>query len=216
MNATIDFFKGAISNAETPITGLLALLVFILVLVATGLFFFRQYLIKRSKRKEFWLPIVDDGGNVIGRVARSVSVETPGKYQHPMIRIMVYKPGSIYLLPVDQEYSPYHGKYDHPFERMLQYGLSIEDEIKGLQSEFFPKSGFPTFLLKYKHENGVGKWQVLLYALHVKDEDELIGLNKTQGKFWTVQQIQENLGKSFFSNMLEGEFDFLKTITSAE
>ncbi|MDD4922366.1 MAG: hypothetical protein PHS30_07815, partial [Bacteroidales bacterium] len=151
--------------------------------------------------------------NVIGRVARSVSIETPGVYQHPLIRILVNQSGTIYLTPRTYEFCPDFGKYDHPIECMMKYGKSIEETLGYLQKEYFPKSESPRFLLKYKHENDIGHWQVLLYILSIKEESELIGLDKKKGKFWTRQQIQENIGKSYFSAFLEGEIDFMKTIT---
>jgi len=66
--------------------------------------------------------------------------------------------------------------------------------------------------LKYKHENKFGSWQVLLYILRIDDEEDLIGFDKSKGKFWTIPQLEENLGKACFSSFLEGELDFIRTI----
>lgn len=213
MNATIEYYGYFLSDFRNSISDVVDCLLIVLVLVLIFLFSYRRYLVRRCNKKEYWLPIVDDGGHVIGRVARSISLENPGMYQHPLIRILTFKSGTIYLTPRTYEFCPDIGKYDHPFECMMEYGLSIEETIKGIQEEFFPESDPPRFVLRYKHENEIGQWQVLLYVLSIKDEEELIGLDKSQGRFWTVQQIQENLGKSCFSSFLEGEAEFLKTIS---
>jgi len=212
MNASIEYYGGYLSNFKASVSSVLAMLVLILGVVGLILFLYRRYLIQRSSIKEYWLPVVEDSGRVIGRVARSVSLEKPGIYQHPLVRILTYKPGAIYLSPRTYESCPDLGKYDHPFECMMEYGHSVEETIERMQNKYFPDSMHPKFLLKYKHENEIGQWQVLLYILTIQDEKELIRLDKSKGRFWTIQQIRENLGMSYFSKFLEGEMDFLETI----
>jgi hypothetical protein len=209
---SIKYFGKFLPKYDNSITDVIALLVTLLVLVVTILFIYRKCLINRASRKEYWLPIVDDGGSVIGRVARSVSLEKPGTYQHPLIRILILRSGNIYLSPRTYELSPDFGKYDHPFECMMEYGLSIEETLKDMKKKFFPLSQTPRFLLKYKHINEIGQWQVLLFVLNILDEGELIGVDKCRGKFWTIRQIRENIGKSYFSAFLEGEIDFLEAL----
>jgi len=212
MMASIEYYGDFFTAHKSSISTVLALLVVVLIVAVVILLIYRRYLIKRCMKKEYWLPIVNDTGRVIGRVARSASLEKPGTYQHPLIRIMVYKPGFVFLSPRTYEFCPDVGKYDHPFECMMEYGVSVEESIEKMQKEFFPGSHSPKFLLRYKHENAIGRWQVLLYLLTIEDENELIGLDKNDGKFWTIQQIRENVGKSFFSTFLEGEIDLLETL----
>lgn len=204
--------EGSILSLVEILICLSILLVFVVLLLKL----YRQYLVRQSKLMEYWLPIVDDEGNVKGRVARSVSLETPGKYQHPMIRIMIFRPGGIYLTHRSFEYCPDFGLYDHPIEYMMEFGKSVEESISDLQKKFFPNCPQPGFLLKYKHENEIGQWQVLLYCICIPHEEELTGVNKSHGKFWTISQIQENTGKSWFSKLFEGEFDFIKTLTGLD
>jgi len=212
MMASIDYYGDLFSANKSSIFTILAILAVVLIVVVVIMLVYRNYLIKRCYQKEYWLPIVDDAGRVIGRVARSASLEKPGTYQHPLIRILVYKSGFIYLSPRTYEFCPDVGKYDHPFESMMEYGVSVEETIEKMQMEFFPTSHSPKFLLRYKHENSIGHWQVLLYLLTIDDENELTNPDKTNGKFWTIQQIRENVGKSFFSSFLEGEIDFVESL----
>jgi len=208
MNASIENYSGFLPKFSNSVTGLLAMLVIVVVVVII----YRIYMINHINKREYWLPVVDDGGRVIGRIARSVSLEKPGVFQHPLIRILTFKSGNIYLSQRTYEFCPDVRKFDHPFECMMEYGFSVEETLEKMQKDFFPNSPPPKFLLRYKHENKIGKWQVLLYVLTIEDENELTGLDKSNGKFWTLPQIRENLGKSYFSAFLEGEIDFLESL----
>ncbi|MCE5175138.1 MAG: hypothetical protein ABFC90_10555 [Bacteroidales bacterium] len=212
MDVSIEYYGGYVSEFKGSLVDFFVVLVFLLGIAAIILILYHLYLLKQCRQKEYWLPIVDDGGNVIGRVARSVSYETPGKYQHPLIRILISKDRSIYLAPRPFDFCPEYGLYDHPIEYLMEFGKSIEESISELQKKHFPNSPQPRFLLKYKHENKFGSWQVLLYILRIEDEEDLMGFDKSKGKFWTIPQLQENFGKSCFSSCLEGELDFIRTI----
>lgn len=212
MNVSMDYCKEYLTDPKTVIVGILALSLILYGIVVIIRLLCKRYLINWSQRKEYWLPVVDDAGNVIGRVARSVSIENPKAYQHPLIRVMVYKPGMIYLSPRRSEIFPDHEKYDHAFERMMRYGENVEECVRIFKKRHFPKSKKPHFALKYKHKNEIGTWQVLLYILKVDDESELINMDKNKGKFWPLSQIKENKGKGCFSALLEGELDFINMI----
>lgn len=212
MNDFIDYNGANLLGLNSAFLEILVPLLILFGIVVLALLFYRRYLKRRSHKKEYWLPIVDDTGNAIGRVARFVSFEKPHLYQHPLIRIVVRKSKSIYLSPRRSEICPDYQTYDHPFERMMRYGESVEHCINIYQKRHFPKSQRPQFALKYKHENAIGSWQVLLYILRVNDENELINMDKNKGKYWYMSQLHENRGMSCFSTLLEGELDFMKLI----
>ena len=216
MKLPLLYFEEYLSLSKASVFEILTVLLVILGLTVLFVFFYHSYLVKQCLKNEYWLPVVDDAGNVIGRVARSVSLEKPCTYQHPLIRIMVYKSGSLYLTPRTYELCPDLGKYDHPFERMMEYGKSIEETLEDFRINFFPHAQKPRFILRYKHENTLGQWQALLYILRISDEEELTGLDKSKGKFWTLPQIKENAGKSCFSSFLEGELEFFETLNDTD
>jgi len=213
MNVSVECYGCCLSEFKGSLIDLLFLLILFLGIAAVILILYHLYILKRCHQKEYWLPIVDDGGNVIGRVAKSVSFETPGKYQHPIIRILISKGSSIYLSSRPFGFCSDYGLYDYPIKYLMAFGKSIEKSISELQKKHFPNSPQPRFLLKYKHENKFGSWQVFLYILRIENEGELIGFDKCKGKFWTFPQIQENFGKACFSPFLEGELDFIRAIT---
>jgi hypothetical protein len=185
-----------------------------------GVFFylrtgFHYLLIKKSHKKESWLPVVNDQGQVIGRVAKSVSREQPGFYQHPLVRLLVWCDHSILLRPRDNNLGFEVGKLDHPLERLIPYGQTAEEVVCHLAKKYFPTCLPPRFLLKYKEETATGQWLVLLYLVKVDEVSLLKGLLHQGGKLWPLKQISANYGMSCFSSLFEGEFLFVQTILSS-
>ena len=66
---------------------IIGILLLFLVIYVFYNFFLKSYFIKRCNQEEIWLPIVDDTGNVIGRVAQSVSIENPGRSSQKIFTI---------------------------------------------------------------------------------------------------------------------------------
>lgn len=188
----------------------LALLLVALLLILRWLY--AMSLIRKCNRRETWLPVCDDSGNVIGRVARSVSQESPGLYQHPLVRILVWCNGRVFLRTRDAESGFEQGLVDHPFELMLKFGEDIDAQIQQVKRTYFSEGTQSRFLLKYKHENTDGIWQVFLYMLIVQNERDLSKLCKEGGKTWTLQQLRENKGKHYFSSIFESEIQFFSTL----
>ena len=186
----------------------LGILLLFLVIYLIYNFCLKSYLIKRCNQEEIWLPIVDDTGNVIGRVAQSVSIENPGKFQHPLIRIVVWSKEKMYLKPRPSESLFDIGKFDNPFEIVLKYGKSIEETLEEVHRNYLPYAAKPHFMLKYSYENSKGKWQVFLYYVSIFDESRLKSLNFSEGKLWPIRQVKDNIGKTYFSDIFENELEF--------
>jgi len=204
----LNILSGLFSSKIILFLAVVLILVFFIAVYLFYKFSLKQYLINRCNKEETWLPVVDDVGNIIGRVAQSVSLENPGKFQHPLIRIIVWCDGKIYLKQRSSETLFEQGKVDHPFENVLNFGKSIESILEDIHKNYAPDGDEPLFLLKYGYENSEGKWQVLLYYINFSDESKLKSLNFGQGKLWTLQQVRDNLGKSYFSNIFENERPF--------
>lgn len=172
----------------------------------------RQFLLNKCYQDETWLPVSDDTGNIIGRVAQSVSIENPGKFQHPIIRVIVWCNGKIYLKPRSKDLLFERGKVDIPFEVILRFGKSIESSLDEIHEKYLPNGDKPRFLLKYSYDNPEGKWQVLLYYINVDDVSKLNTLSLTEGKIWPMKHVMDNLGKTYFSNIMENELKFTSVL----
>ncbi len=108
---------------------------------------------------------------------------------------------------------------DYPVCKYVLFRQSIEQTVRNALPPLARdvESMNPRLLLRYVFENNKVKHQVSLFVVCQQNEKPL-GLNIGQnGKFWTVQQIEENLNTGIFSEYMEKEFPYLKnTILLAE
>lgn len=172
----------------------------------------RKYLLKRCNNEEVWLPVTDEQGNVIGRVAQSVSMENPGMFQHLLIRLILWDNGNLYLAQRDSDSLFEKEKVDTPFEKILTFGKSIESTLEEMHEKYIPGAEKPIFLLKYEYENYAGKWQVLLYYSNLAECRNLNSLSFRNGKMWTYKQLKQDIGKKYFSEIFENELQFISVL----
>jgi len=193
------------------------IILFVILLIALTAFYYykvvlKKYLVRRCNNEEVWLPVTDELGNVIGRVAQSVSIENPGMFQHPLIRLILWDNGNLYLAQRDSDSLFEKEKVDTPFEKLLTFGKSIESTLEEIHDKYIPGSGKPIFLLKYEYENSAGKWQVLLYYSNLGECRNLNNLSFINGKMWTYKQLKQDVGKKYFSDIFENELQFISVL----
>ncbi|MBP1616973.1 MAG: hypothetical protein H6Q14_800 [Bacteroidetes bacterium] len=162
--------------------------------------------------KEEWLPVVNEQGRVIGKVAKSVSFRMKNRFLHPVIRIALVCNHSIYLQkrPEDSTFEP--GCLDHPFEKYMLFkhdlNLAARNSIaKQLGGEALPY----TFQLKYIYENSETKRLVLFYVSLINSADEIKNISMLKGKFWTVKQIEDEIHSTIFGECFLREYEYLKS-----
>lgn len=161
-------------------------------------------------RKEVWLPVLNEKGQIIGSIARSVSRSSKKKYYHPIIRVAVVYNGMLYLRKrkKDEYVSP--DLLDYPYQRYIRFRQSIESalhETFGKLAE--DKSIEPRLMIRHTFENEHVKHLVNLYVVCLRTEEQL--KHFTGGKLWTPKQIEDNLGAGIFSEYFEHEFSYLQT-----
>lgn len=172
----------------------------------------RLRMLDKQLKKEEWLPVVNERGNVKGKIAKSVSREMKNKFMHPVVRcVLIYK-GKIYLKKRDESWLLDPGKLDHPFEKYMSFNNHDPDEVvrnvirKECGSDALPVR----FLLKYVFENEDTKRLIFLYVSDIEDEEVFNSLQLEGGKLWTESQIEDNLGNNLFSECFELEYEYLK------
>lgn len=171
----------------------------------------RLYLLRKKLKKEEWLPILNESGDVEGKVAKSVSVNSKNKFLHPVVRVALLHQGMFYLKPRLQNRILNPGALDYPFEKYMVYDHNLDDEvhnciIKELGVDVLPSR----FILKYIFQNEITKRLIYLYVAEVNDEEIFNSLPLEDGKLWTENQIDANLGKGIFSETFEEEYEYLK------
>ncbi len=178
----------------------------------------RISMMRGSLRKEMWLPVLNDGGKVIGCIARSVSRSLPKKYYHPVVRVAVIYQGMLYLVNRGKESFVSPDVFDYPFRSYVLFRHSIESTVREAMGDLGGKEDLmPRFLIRYTFENEKVKHLVNLYALSVRSEEAMDQIKQSDGKLWTSKQIEENLGSGVFSEYFEQEFAYLQnTVLLAE
>jgi hypothetical protein len=176
----------------------------------------RIYMIHRKLGEEIWLPVLNNKGRVVGRVAYSTEKTSRKKYYHPVVRIAVIYNGMLYLAEREKDAFVSPDLLDYPFHRHVLYRYSrenaVQDIIGNLKNDASAK---PRFMIHYTFENNKVKQLISLYAITLHTEEQLKHL--THGKLWTVKQIEANMEANIFSEYFHKEFPFLRsTILLAE
>jgi hypothetical protein len=165
-------------------------------------------------RKEEWIPIVTEKGEVTGKIAKNVSMNMKNKFLHPVVRVALISNSKVYLQekPLNDILNP--GKFDYPFEKYMLFNheinLAARNSIRkmvGDKIEFSIK-----FLLKYVFENEDTRRLIFLFTANIDDEDLIKRNGKMNGKFWTIKQLEEEFADEIFSECFELEFEYLKNM----
>ena len=194
------------------------------LVIGLGLLIYEQIrltMMKRGLAEEVWLPVVDTKGHVIGRVAYSVSLSAEARhYRHPVVRIAVMHRGMLYLSRRDADRLVSPEAMDHPLSAPILFGQTPEQAIRELLGRTcFSKSDLkPRLLVRYLFDNKRVSRLVSLYVVHLRSESALDDCTrKSEGKLWTVRQIEENLHSGLFSEYFEQEYHCLsRTALQAE
>jgi hypothetical protein len=174
--------------------------------------------IYKKLKKEIWLPIVNEKGEVSGKIVQSETFMLKNKYLHPVVRVALVCKGKLYLQSRDQNdmYAP--GTLDHPFEKYMLFKHDINDTVQSSIVQVIGKELPVRFLLKYTYDGEVTRRLIFLFASVIEDEKG-IDTSRLHGKFWTTKQIDADFGdNSKFSESFQLEYEYLKNtiITTCE
>ena len=153
-------------------------------------------------------PIVDEAGNVIGSATRG-ECHSGSKLLHPVVHLHVFNSkGEIYLQrrPDWKDIQP--GKWDTAVGGHIDYGETPEE---ALRREVREELGITDFVAE----------RIDKYVFESKREKELVYVNRTVydgeirpsaeeldgGRFWTMQEIREAMGKGVLTPNFESEFN---------
>ena len=165
-------------------------------------------------RKEEWLPIVTEKGEVTGKIAKNVSLNMKNKFLHPVVRVALVSNSKVYIQerPANEVLNP--SKLDYPFEKYMLFSqeinLAARNSIRNMVGHNLDIS--LDFLLKHIFENENTKRLIFLFVANLEDEHAIKREGKMKGKFWTVKQLEEGFADEIFSECFELEFEYLKNM----
>ncbi|MDR2955738.1 MAG: hypothetical protein LBV43_11715 [Prevotella sp.] len=168
-------------------------------------------LVSKLKREE-WLPIVTEKGEVTGKIAKSVSLNMKNKFLHPVVRVALVSDSKVFLQERSSGDILDPGKLDYPFEKYMLFNheinLAARNSIRKMVGD---RIDIPIkFLLKYVFENADTRRLVFLFVAKIDDEDMIRRDKQMTGKFWTVKQMEDGFADGVFSECFELEFEYLK------
>ena len=152
-------------------------------------------------------PLVDEKGNVIGAATRG-QCHDGSKLLHPVVHLHVFNPqGEVYLQKRPEWKDIQPGKWDTSVGGHIDYG---ETSDEALLREAGEELGIKDFVAE----------QVGMYVFESRRERELVYVNRTVydgtvspsteeldgGRFWTLDEIREAIGKEVLTPNFESEF----------
>lgn len=173
--------------------------------------FIRVTLIRIRLLKEEWWPIVNENGNVIGSVQREESLSGNEKYMHPIIRVFLINDSKIFLQkrPSSDVLCP--EKWDIALSNHIRLNESVEECVERTSYENYGVRDIKPLLLSKHINHSTLENQYVYLFLVCKLKIVEVNPNFTERvKWWTIQQIEENLNSGIFCNNFVNEYHILK------
>ncbi|MDD3320450.1 MAG: NUDIX domain-containing protein [Paludibacter sp.] len=154
-----------------------------------------------------YFPIVNEVGEVIGKASRK-ECHSGTFMLHPVIHLHVFNAhGELYLQKRNMNKDIQPGKWDTSVGGHVDYGEEIEFALRREVGEELGIKDFqPLFITRYKF---VSDMEAELVHSHyciydgeiIPDPEEI-----SEGRFWTMQEIENALGNDIFTPNFEQEY----------
>ncbi|KAA6345568.1 Nudix hydrolase [termite gut metagenome] len=152
------------------------------------------------------LPLVDEQGNIIGSTTRG-ECHSGSKLLHPVVHLHVFNSqGKLYLQkrPAWKDIQP--NKWDTAVGGHIDLGEDTETALKREAREELNITDFiPEFSANYIFESEYERELIFAYKTvydeAIRPSDEL-----DDGRFWTMQEIRDNMETGIFTPNFENEF----------
>lgn len=156
------------------------------------------------------LPIVDEAGKVIGSATRQ-KCHDGSLILHPVVHLhLLSDDGKLYLQlrPTWKTIQP--GKWDTAVGGHIGYGEDVED---ALHRETFEELGLRHICAKkvteYTFRTNVDAEYVHVY-IGVSSDTVVPSEETAGGRFWSFEEIEQNIGKGLFTPNFEDEYRMLR------
>lgn len=161
--------------------------------------------------EEEWLPLVNEQGGIIGKAPRS-ACHRGEKLLHPVVHLHVLNSQkNVYLQKRPQNKLVQPGKWDTAVGGHISAGETLENALKREAWEEIGLQDFSARLVKtYRWDSKVESELVYAFVSYDFKSIHLHTDEVAEGRFWTLKQIDNNLGKSVFTPNFEYEYQLLK------
>ena len=158
----------------------------------------------RDNNEELF-PVVDEEGNILRSATRG-ECHNGSKWLHPVVHLHVFNSqGELYLQkrPAWKDIQP--DKWDTAVGGHVDLGESVEQALRReVQEELGITDFTPQAVTHYVFESARERELVFVFKTTydgpIQPSEELDG-----GRFWTIDEIRETIGKGVFTPNFEGE-----------
>lgn len=174
----------------------------------------RMQLIHSRLSMEIWYPIITEDLQTVGRIARSESLKNGTLYLHPHVRVVLVCRNQLFLQTGTKSVLT-EGRIDIPISDDMFFGETLEQAVARMVNSRFPALGKtnarPRFVVYNRFTSEQADRIVFHYILEI-DERALASIDSalSDGKFWPLFQIHDNLKQGRFSTCFEQELDVIE------
>jgi isopentenyldiphosphate isomerase len=162
----------------------------------------------KNKFSDELFPVVDEEGNEISVAPRSLCHDGKSKLLHPVVHLHLFnKKGDLFLQKRAMTKDLFPGRWDTSVGGHISPGESVEEALKRETLEELGLKNF-RYQLKWKYIWESPRERELVYSL-TGNSEEIPVINPEEiddGRYWTKQEIEENIGKEVFTPNFEYEF----------
>jgi len=157
---------------------------------------------------EEWFPVVDEVGNTISEAPRRICHDGKSMLLHPVVHLHLFnRAGELFLQKRVMTKDIQPGKWDTSVGGHISPGETIDEAlIRETEEETGLRNLIPEYLGNYIWES-TRERELVHYFSAVTDEIPFINKNEIEeGRFWTFQDIDKNIGKNVFTPNFENEY----------
>lgn len=185
----------------------------LLLLAVIGLNQLAIYFANSLTKDEIEIPIVNEQGDVVGRRFKMEAANYKNAYINPIVRIAYIHDGMLFLCERKPENIIDTNKADIPVETFLEFEETLQQGVSRILNQIYngEEAGLqPRFSLKHHFKTEDTNRLIYLYIAYIEDEQLLRAPYFVNGKLWTFQQIEQNIGMNYFGREFEYEYEYLK------
>ena len=160
----------------------------------------------KQDRQDELLPLVDENGNITGAATRG-ECHNGSMMMHPVVHLHVFNSkGELYLQKRPEWKDIQPGKWDTAVGGHIDLGEHVEQALfreagEELGIESFTPEALPQYVFRSECECEMVYPYKTVYDKDIRPSEETNG-----GRFWSMDEIRESIGKGILTPNFEQEF----------